>query len=118
MDHANAHLIEFPIQTANQKNIQSTFDYTDKIESLTKSEHLMHNKEQHEQKAYYAAIGAEILKHDNVLLFGPTNAKNELLNSLRENHLFNEINIEIKQTDKLTNNQQDAFVNDYFSNQI
>ncbi|TXT32338.1 MAG: hypothetical protein FD136_1336 [Chitinophagaceae bacterium] len=118
MDHASAQFIEFPIQTTNQKNIHSTFNFTEKNESLAKSEHLMHNKEQHEQHAFYAAIGAEILKHNKVILFGPTNAKNELLNTLKENHLFDEINISTVLTDKLTSSQQIAFVADYFREQL
>jgi len=41
--------------------------------------------------------------------------KVELLNTLRADHLFAKIKIEVKQTGKLTENQQHAFVREYFS---
>lgn len=40
-----------------------------------KSENLMHNKEQQMHELYYEEIADEILKYDNVLLFGPTKRK-------------------------------------------
>jgi stalled ribosome rescue protein Dom34 len=42
----------------------------------------MHQKEQHEQSDYYKKIGEAIKNYQEVLLFGPTNAKTELLNLL------------------------------------
>ena len=48
------------------------------------------------------------------MLFGPTNAKTELLNLLKADHHFDKINIETKQADKMTENQQHAFVREYF----
>jgi len=59
-------------------------------------------------------IEAVIKEFDDVLLFGPTSAKNELLNLLRQNHLFEKIKIELKPADKMTENQQQAFVREYF----
>ena len=46
--------------------------------------------------------------------FGPTNAKTELLNMLRTDHHFDKIDIEVKNTDKMTENQEHAFVKEYF----
>ena len=74
-------------------------------------------KEQHEQAAYYKQLSAIIKNYDPVLLFGPTEAKTELLNILRADHHFEKIKIEVKQTDKMTDNQQHAFVKEYFSTQ-
>ena len=76
----------------------------------------MHNKEQHRQSDYYKKIGGEILQYDEVVLFGPTNAKSELANMLKEDHRFASIKLEIKSSDKMTENQEHAFVKDYFSN--
>jgi len=59
-----------------------------------------------------------IKNYDEVLLFGPSEAKAELYNILKAEHQFTKIKIEIKQTDKLTENQQHAFVRDYFSNPV
>ena len=74
----------------------------------------MHNKEQHEQLAYYKAIAAVIKNYEEVLLFGPTDAKTELFNLLKADHHFDKINIETKHADKMTENQQHAFVKEYF----
>ena len=74
----------------------------------------MRHKEEHEELAYYKAIAAEISKYEEVLLFGPTDAKTELLNLLKENHLFDKMDIETRQADKMTENQQHAFVKEYF----
>ena len=75
----------------------------------------MHHKEQHLKAAYYKKLSTIILGYDEVLLFGPTTAKDELLNTMKANHLFEKIKFEVKQADKMTENQQHAFVQSYFS---
>ncbi len=49
-----------------------------------------------------------------VVLFGPTNAKSELYNSLRQNHQFDNAKMEVINSDKMTDHQQHEFVRDYF----
>jgi hypothetical protein len=115
MDHSNAHLMEFENAASGSKTIESPFTHQVKEDSLEKSEHLMHNKEQQQQAAYYKQLGEVIKNYEEVLLFGPTDAKTELLNSLKKDHHFDNIKIEIKQADKLSENQQHAFVREYFS---
>ena len=115
MDHANAHLIEFTAERQETRTIPSKFTHNEKGDSLAKSEHTMHNKEQHLQSDYYKHLGDIIKQYDEVLLFGPTNAKSELYNLLKDDHLFEKIKIEVKQSDKMTDNQQHAYVRDYFS---
>jgi stalled ribosome rescue protein Dom34 len=115
MDHSNAHLMEFTTDPITTNIISSKFTHEEKEQSLTKSENLMHNKQQHEQSAYYKKLGEEIRNYEDVILFGPTSAKSELLNVLRADHNFENIKLEIEQTDKMTQNQQHAFVKDYFS---
>ena len=75
----------------------------------------MHNKEQHQQSDYYKRISDEILHYDEVIIFGPTNAKSELVNILKTDHRFAAIKLEVKQSDKMTENQEHAFVKEYFS---
>jgi hypothetical protein len=115
MDHASANLIEFTTDPMETKTIDSKFTHSEKVNSLGKSEHVMHNKEQHEQSDYYKQLGEVIRNYESVLLFGPTSAKTELHNLLKADHRFDNIMIEVKPTDKLTENQQHAFVRDYFS---
>jgi hypothetical protein len=118
MDHQTAHLMEFTTGPIEKTTIDSKFTHEEKELALGKSESLMHNKEQHEQADYYKALGAIIRNYNNVVLFGPTDAKVELLNILREDHRFADIVIEIKQADKMTTNQQTAFVKNYFSKRL
>jgi hypothetical protein len=116
MDHSIAHLMEFTADPIATTTLHSTFTHEEKIEGLLKSEKKMHRQEQHEQAEYYKKLGEVIRNYQEVLLFGPTDAKTELLHVLRADHLFANIKIDVKQTDKMTENQQHAFVRDYFSN--
>jgi hypothetical protein len=115
MDHSRAHVMEYTSDPMETKTIESAFTHGVKEQSLGKSENLMHHKEQHEQSAYYKQLGEIIRKFESVVLFGPTDAKSELLNTLKSDHLFAKIKIDVRQADKMTDNQQHAFVRDYFS---
>ncbi len=75
----------------------------------------MQRKNQQQEAAYYNSIAASIKDYDEVLLFGPTDAKTELLNILKADLSFSKVKIETKQTDKMTENQEQAFVRDYYS---
>jgi stalled ribosome rescue protein Dom34 len=92
---------EYPGDENITKTINSDFTQTERKESLEKSEHSMHNKEQHQTSGYYKELGKLIAQYDYVLLFGPTNAKSELLNFLRADHRFDHIKFVIKSADKL-----------------
>ncbi|PQJ76281.1 hypothetical protein [Polaribacter glomeratus] len=112
MDHATANLID---ATSNKHSqILSDFTLDTKEEALNRSELVMHNKRQQMHEAYYKKIADSILKYNSVLLFGPTNAKTELHNYLNADLHFKDIKIEVKSADKMTDNQQDAFVKKYF----
>jgi ADP-heptose:LPS heptosyltransferase len=115
MDHATAHLTEFDNEKPEKKTITSKFSHEVKEEALHKGERMMHNKEQHQQAEYYKQLGEEIKHYQSVLLFGPTDAKSELYNTLKKDHQFEHIKIEVKQADKMTDNQQQAFVKSYFT---
>ncbi len=115
MDHAYAHIMEYSADPAKPSIISSKFTHEEKAESIEKSESLMHRKQQHERSAYYKQIGEIIRQYNEVLLFGTTTAKVELYNTLKDNHLFEKIHIKVINTDKMTENQQHAFVVNYFS---
>jgi stalled ribosome rescue protein Dom34 len=115
MDHSNARLIEFTNFSVSTRNIMSKFTTDEKTKSLAKSENLMHNKEQHQQTEYYNRIAETIQNFDDVLLFGPTDAKTELFNLLKKEHRYSKINVEVKDTDNMTDNQQHAFVRAHFA---
>ncbi|MEO5788965.1 MAG: hypothetical protein ACOH2D_07220 [Gelidibacter sp.] len=113
MDHAHAHLIENS-EPMVSKVLTSDSTYEEKEKTLLKSERIMHNKDQHEESEYYKEIAEYIRKYDHVLLFGPTDAKVELLNILEADHRFSKIKFEVMQADKMSEHQEHAFVRDYF----
>ena len=115
MDHSIAHLMEFKTGIPDTITIESKFTHLDREESLVKSEILMHNKEQHQQSEYYKKLAEEIKKYQEVLLFGPTDAKLELHNLLKADHAFANIKIEVAQTDKMNEHEQQTFVREHFS---
>ncbi len=113
MDHATANLINFNSKK-HSRSITSEFTFNTKEEALNRSERLMHNKRQQMHEAYYKKIADVILKYDNVLLFGPTNAKTELHNYLNKDLHFKDITIDIESADSMTDNEKDAFVENHF----
>ncbi len=117
MDHSNAHLMEFTTVSITTKIISSRSARREKERGIGRSEDGMHQKEQHGQSDYYKKIGEAIKNYQDVLLFGPTNAKTELFNLLKADHHFEKIKIETKDADKMTQNEQHAFVREHFSPQ-
>jgi hypothetical protein len=115
MDHSIAHLMEFTSKHFEIETIESKFTNREKNKSLTKSESLMDNKQKQQLSDYYKKIGEAIKNYKRVILFGPTDAKVELFDLLSEDERFLKIKIEIKNTDKMTENQQYEFVRAYFS---
>jgi hypothetical protein len=114
MDHSNAFLMELINDTILENSILSEFTHQEKEDSLNRNEKLKHTKEKHQQSSYYKKLRDAIKNYQEVVLFGPTDAKNELLNLLKADHLFENIKIEVKQSDKMTENQMHAFVREYF----
>jgi len=114
MDHASAHIMEIadPMVT---NIVVSESTHEEKEKTLQKGESMMHNKNQQQQAEYYKRLGGVIKDYEDVLLFGPTDAKVELLNILKADLNFSKIKIEIRQSDKMTENQEHAFVREYFS---
>lgn len=115
MDHSIANVIDLKSKTHNQ-SIESHFDFEIKKEALAKSESLMHNKKQQMDDAYFKEISDVILNYENVILFGPTNAKTELHNYLELDSHFKDIDIKVVPSDKMSKNEKVAFVLNYFYN--
>lgn len=113
MDYANAILIDLDKNEITQ-TIVSDFDFDTQTEALQRSKNIMHNKERQMNESYYKEIGMEILKYDHVLLFGPTNARLELNNYLKDDSKFKEIQFDVQSADKMTDNEKVAFVRDHF----
>jgi hypothetical protein len=118
MDHSNAHLIEFSMENLETKTLNSAFTHEEKEKTLGKNENLMHHKEQHQQTAYYKNLAEAVKGYDEVLLFGPTQAKHELYNLMKKDAHFAKTIIEVEDAGKMSENQQQAFVRDHFSKKI
>ena len=95
MDHSNAHVMEFT---------------TDPI-----TMNILHNRSKQQPLEFYERIGEVIKEYQNVLLFGPSNAKGELIAMLNADHQFENIRLETKDSDKMSQNRQHAFVRAHFS---
>lgn len=113
MDHSNAYLMELANGIIAQRVVSELANHESEF-NFYKGEKLIHKKEQHLQLDYYRKIGEIIKKYQNVLLFGPTDAKNELFNHIKTDHLFDDIKIEVRNSDKMTEEQMQIFVRDYF----
>jgi stalled ribosome rescue protein Dom34 len=114
MDHSIAYLMEFTTSAFEIKTIESEFHKQKKIQTSSKSDSLMRNKEQQKLFSYYKKISEIIKDYKKVILFGPSNAKVELFDFLSEDERFIKIKFEIKNTDKMTKEQKNSFVMDMF----
>ncbi|MBK7309926.1 MAG: hypothetical protein KBG47_02450 [Bacteroidia bacterium] len=114
MDHSIAHILEHKGDKIITSNIESEFTHEQRQQALGRNENLMHNKEHQMQTKYYKTIADAIKGHNEVLLFGPTKAKEELSNILKADHHFSNVKIEVMHADKMTENQQHAFVKKHF----
>jgi len=114
MDHSNAYLMELTNEIIVTKKVVSELSDNEADFNFYKGEKLVHKKEQHLQLSYYRKIGDIIKNYQDVVLFGPTDAKNELLNLIKTDHLFEDIKIEVKTSDKMTEEQMQTFIREYF----
>jgi hypothetical protein len=113
MDHSIAHFIEFKNNKIESYDIESQPDLEEK-QNIGKDESLQQNIKKNQLLEYFKKLSFIIKDFKNVLLFGPTDAKTELFNFLKKDRHFEGIKIEIKNADKLTENQMHAFVKEHF----
>jgi hypothetical protein len=114
MDYSSANMIEYYDNPSPIQTIESNFTLDVKENALRSSEYTMHNKENNYKAKYFKSLSEVIQTYDDVLLFGPCDAKKELYNILKDDHHYDKINIELKQSDKMTTNQLQAFVRHHF----
>lgn len=115
LDHQQAHMMEYtPIQSDTEMSSITNLHLNDEA-GVNQNENVVHKKEQRDQAGFYKKLADKIVVFDEVILFGPTDAKLELLNILKEDHHFDKIKIETLQADKMSENQQMAFVKAHFS---
>lgn len=115
MDHSVAQFIEYSKYSTPIDNEDIELTQEDKNTVASSSENTIHNKEKQKQGEFYKKVADVIKDYDEVVLFGPTNAKAELHNLLKEDHHYDQVKITIESADHLTENQQVAFVREYFT---
>ena len=114
MDHSNAQLLKISDGNILLQNIES--ESKPKVEKVNVDTHEIHGKERHQlQSAYFKKISNIILNYEDVLLFGPTDAKRELFNLINEDPHFENIKIELRTTDKMSERQMHDYVIEFFS---
>lgn len=114
MDHSVAYLMEYDKDGLSTATLQPRNDEADKSFNAH-DESIIQNKEQNQLASFFKSISEVIGVYDEILLFGPTDAKTELFNVLKNDRHFENIKIELKPSDKMTDNQMHAFVNEHFS---
>ena len=114
MDHAVAHLMELTNDKIVTSTVESQSTLMDEAYYLRKDEGLMHNIEHYQRSDFFKRLSNVIKDYNEVVLFGPTDAKSELHNLLKDDHHFDTIRIEVKPADKMTVNQQQAYVKEFF----
>jgi len=115
MDHSHAFLMEIENNMIVSRDIQS--GWNERVENNQQENHLSgeHSTERKIlQSIYYKDISEAIKHYQQVVIFGPTDAKNELNNLLKDNHLFNDTSVELVNADKMTLAEMHTFMKKYF----
>ncbi|TBX68721.1 hypothetical protein EZL74_07965 [Flavobacterium silvisoli] len=114
MDHATARVMEYHTEEQRIKLVTADHKGLDNQEGLQHSESLLHHKENQSIKAFYKDILNILKDYDEIVLFGPTEAKNELYNLIREEHKYDHLKIATLPADKMSYEEQHDFVVHYF----
>jgi len=104
IDYTNAFLMELINKKIVSRNIE--FELKENDENNHQTHHL--------QTAYFLEISDIIRNYNQVVLFGPSNSKDELFNLLKFDHNFDHIKIQNINTDKMSELQLHAFVHEYY----
>lgn len=117
MDHAHAFLMELENGMIISRNIVSGWKEL-AADDLPEKHFMGFNcsEKKQLQMRYFAEISYIIRHYQQVVLFGPTDAKNEMNNLLADNHLFKDIKVELVNTDKLSDKEMHTFMKEYFKN--
>lgn len=120
MDHSIAHLMT---ELSNGCLITETIEAKPKFQVnpadlYFKDDSHMLNKEQSQLATYYKKLSDAILYYEEVIIFGPTDAKNELANILKNNHLFEKIKVVIQPADKMTEKEQHKFLKEFMNQSV
>lgn len=114
LDHTIAYLINISDSNSETLTIKANNKHHEIKETQGLDESNTQNKEQDQLSDYFKRLTDIIQKFDEVVLFGPTDAKTELFNQLKKSNSISKTNIVVKQSERMTENQMKAFVRSYF----
>ncbi|RYF84406.1 MAG: hypothetical protein EOO00_15280 [Chitinophagaceae bacterium] len=78
------------------------------------SEHAINNGKKTEQLKYFKQLSQHLLPFDEILIFGPGQAQEQLQHHLKEDAQFNNKKISIDSAERLSDPQMIAKVRDFF----
>ena len=127
LDHSHAHFIDFSkgpavVETAfsgEESQLRFGGEHGTGTQMgnnrSTNSEHHRHNREQEHMHEYYNMLADRLKNYDDIFLFGPTTAKDELFNKLNADKSFASKTIQVQSADHMTENQMIAKTRKYFN---
>ena len=127
LDHVKAHFVDLNKGPAIVETIFSAKDTNLRIPGesgdgtrlgdnrSTNNEYHKHNRLQEQIDEYYRILTNRLESYDDIYLFGPTTAKDELNNILKANKHFAAKTINIEPSEQLTENQLVAKVKHFFN---
>ena len=115
MNYPDAHLMEFKTDIIQINTIESTFIHQKNVEEAEPNGKIKQIKERKKQAKFYKELSETIKYYDEVVIFGNFEGKNNLKDVLKANNQFDNIKIEVQDTNNLTENQQHTFVKEHFS---
>lgn len=127
LDHATAKIIEIKNGKAIITTVQSPYKRHIRVPGLSIKkersghdfyyypEYKLHHRKMHDLSSFYNDLSDKIKEYDQIVLFGPANAKKELYNFLKKNRNLRTKSISTESTGKMSEKQMAAFVKDYFS---
>jgi hypothetical protein len=110
MCHNSIHLIEC---SDDIHGLKQTSD-GDEVHQILAHEAALQNEAYHQQTQSFKKVADSIQRYEEVVLFGPVDSKLEFLKFLESDKRFENIQISVKQTQVMSEDQQESFVEKFF----
>ncbi|MFM9909073.1 MAG: hypothetical protein ACKVOW_06985 [Chitinophagaceae bacterium] len=114
MDQTSAHLTNLTVDPVEVVSIESVYTSTHIGNTFHESKRNVEYQKSILQQAFFKQLSDRMLNYDEVLLFGPSNAKSQLLNFFRVEQHINKIKIHVKNATNMTEQQEHAFIRRHF----
>jgi hypothetical protein len=114
MCNSSIHLVEYTDQFA--EDLQKP--QSEESQIIETDNAILQNEALHLQTESFKKLGTAIEHYEEVILFGPVDAKLEFMKFLKADKRFNNIKIDVKQTTIMSETQQQKYVEKYFSNRL